>query len=85
MIPESILNSLEKEMEHAGTQWADIFDAQNTANDWIAYITRYAGLAITFQRDEEQFKTNIIKVIGLGISALMAMEKNQGLPSRHYD
>lgn len=54
------------------------FDKQNTQNDWIAYITAYAGRAaenVARNYGEDGFRRNMIKVAALAVAAISAYDK----------
>lgn len=69
----------------------DNFDKSNTRNDWVAYITSYAGDASAkvfkktckeFTRDHKRFRENMIKVAALAIAAI---ESNDNLNTFHAE
>ena len=67
-------------------KWGDGFDANNTANDWHAYISKYLGKTlITDMSPEslEEFRANLVKVITLAMAAIEWSER--GMAPRHYD
>lgn len=54
------------------------FDKQNTQNDWVAYITAYAGRAaenVARNYGEKGFRRNMIKVAALAVAAISAYDK----------
>lgn len=54
------------------------FDKGNTANDWVAYITRYLGKATLETRDQsitEDFDSYMVKVAALAVSAIRARRR----------
>ena len=57
------------------------FEAQNTANDFVAYITAYAGRAarkvLRNERQEETFRSNMVKVAAIAVAAIEAFDKGQ--------
>lgn len=54
----------------------DEFDKTNTRNDWIAYISAYAGRAsdkvLKNNRENQDFRDNMKKVAALAIAAMDA-------------
>ena len=79
-----VLREIEWEQKRAHDTWGPDFDKANTANDWIAYITRYAGMAVTFPFDQTRFEDSMIKAAGLCLCAVV--ESRRGGPApRHYD
>lgn len=53
-------------------------DNFNTPNDWVAYITSYAGRAADTYRngcENQSFRENLIKVAALCVSALKTSYK----------
>ncbi len=69
--------------------WTYEFDDSNTANDWLAYINIYLGRAVQTSAagvdHHEQFRDNMVKVATLACAAIEAVDRNSGLPPRHYD
>jgi len=57
----------------------DEFDKENSQNDWVAYITSYAGRASQeVKRNEEEgqeFRECMVKVAALAIAAVEAYDK----------
>jgi hypothetical protein len=80
---DDILQQIKAERErqialaHGGD--TDAFDKKNSRNDWIAYITAYAGDAsdkvLKNERNGEDFRTNLVKVAALAIAAIEAHDK----------
>lgn len=75
-IIEEILNELKKQKFLVERGDADTFDVNNTKNDWIAYLTAYLGRAsdkvYRNEREEHEFRTTLIKVGVLLLSAIEA-------------
>lgn len=82
---KKIFNVIEKEREYQDKKWGTKFDDKNTPNDWVAYMTNYLGKSVTLPWNEETFKKNIIKVAALAVAALESLDRNNGMPPRHYD
>jgi hypothetical protein len=72
--------SVERERQRS-LKWGgntDKFDAENSMNDWVAYITTYAGRATNAMRnlkDSCEFRPNMIKVAALAVAAIEAYDK----------
>ena len=80
-----IFNEINEEMDKAQKKWGgDSFDDKNTQNDWIAYITRYAGNALQLDSNSPVFRESMIKVAGLAIRAVEQFDKGK-IADRHYD
>ena len=64
------------DLEHGGD--TDAFDQLNTKNDWVAYITAYAGRAADKcarnEREGQAFHDNILKAAALCVAALQTVE-----------
>lgn len=74
------------ELESARTKFNADFDDKNTANDWVCYITSYAASGFTWPFNSTVFRKAMLKVAGLAISAIHALDRNNGsLACRHYD
>ena len=76
-----IFEAIEAEREYQQRRWGNEFDHKNTPNDWIAYLTLYAGKAVTLPFDAHVFRTMVLKVATLCVAAL---EQDDFAP-RHYD
>jgi hypothetical protein len=67
----------QKSLAHGGD--TDAFDKNNTCNDWISFITAYAGRAADrcFRNEREKcdFRENILKVATLAVAAIEAYDK----------
>ena len=90
VIPDSrdlILIDISEEREYQEARWGEAFDDRNTINDWITYITSYAGSMYSFKTtDSEALKKKFIKVAALAVAAIETLERNNGkLPPRHFD
>lgn len=64
-------------MKHGGD--TDLFDTTNSQNDWVAYISSYAGRAsqkvARNEREGQTFRENMVKVGALAIAAIEAHDK----------
>lgn len=96
MTRQEIFDKIDDERSYQDSTWGKQFDAMNTANDWATYMNQYVAKATVidgkkddgspnFKFNMEQFKTNILKAVTIGIACLETIEENQGLPPRHYD
>ena len=85
---ESIVAEIKAEKEYAENLWGTEFDDKNTANDWASYLMIYAGRAVEMDRtrlfNPIRFRTDMLKVAGLAISAIQTLDRN-GIAKRHYD
>lgn len=75
---EKVMCLIRKEVEHQQSIGATNTDNLNTPNDWVAYITSYAGRAAdTYRngRENQSFRENLIKVAALCVSALKPNNK----------
>jgi len=80
-----IFGEMLAEQVTAERRWTLDFDDKNTLNDWVIYITQYASSAAKFGNTKEETRDQLIKAGGLVITALKALERNDGFPKRHYD
>ncbi len=64
------------EIAHSGD--TNAFDKTNTKNDWIAYVNAYIGRAadkcFRNERENQDYKENMIKAAALIVAALEAEE-----------
>jgi hypothetical protein len=65
------------ELAHGGD--TETFDKGNTQNDWVAYISAYSGRAsqkvARNERQNEEFRANMVKTAALAIAAIQAHDK----------
>lgn len=81
-----IFNEIDGELGYQDAKWGAEFDEKNTQNDWVSYITSYAGRAIGFDAPPEQFRKDMIKVAALAIAAIETHDSLKGkMAKRHYD
>lgn len=77
MIVEHVINDVKAELARIGDMTE--FDRNNTRNDWISYINAYTGRAaekvFRNQKEEQDFRRNMVKAAGLAISAIVAHDK----------
>jgi hypothetical protein len=78
---QDIFAEIEKERAYQDQKWGRTFDDKNTPNDWITYIAKYLGQAVTLPFDRTMFRTQILKVMTLCCAVL---ERDSYAP-RHYD
>ena len=74
---KEVVKERERCIEHFLTRGLDIhrFDEKNTLNDWVAYITTYAGRASEkVLSNPQEFRKNIIKVLNIGFAAIQAYD-----------
>ena len=67
------------ECKHGGD--TNAFDKTNTPNDFVAYITTYAGRATqkvkSNEKRGEEYRTNLIKVAALCLAAIETYDESQ--------
>ena len=74
----TIMKAIETEVARQAIIGNSDNDDLNTPNDWVAYITSYAGRAADTHRnynENQGFRENMIKVAALCVSALKANSK----------
>ncbi len=76
-----IFELIDAERNYQDGKWGTSFDNRNTPNDWVAYITAYAGKAVTLPWDAAKFRTSILKVAALAVAVL----ERESYEPRHYD
>ncbi len=71
-----IVEELLAEVERTANIGTNINDDTSTKNDWVAYVIAYLGRAadkvFRNQRENQDYRANLIKAGGLIISALVA-------------
>jgi hypothetical protein len=75
---KEIIKERERQIELRIGGDTEEFDTLNTANDWVAYITGYAGRATDMSKnfeDKENFRRNMVKVGALALAAIEASDK----------
>lgn len=80
MTRTEIFQAIDEERAYQA-KWGTAFDIANTPNDWIAYIVKYAGQAVTLPWNYATWRKQLIKVAALVVAAL---EQPDYAP-RHYD
>jgi len=71
--------------------WGSDFDAKNTPNDWVAFITHYLGLATYTGRGPvsdytpERFRENMLKVSAIAQAAVAVIDAEGKCGARHYE
>ena len=69
--------------------WGMDFDQLNTPNDWVAFITYYAGIAAYDGRNRkytpQSFRDNMKKVAALAQSAMIMIDLMDRCAPRHYE
>ena len=82
---EYIFEEIDGELKNAAARWGTDFDDNNTSNDWVAYVAKYAGQAVTLPFSRAVFEENMKKIAGIAVSAIEASRRNGGPAPRHYD
>ena len=86
MIPQDIIDDLQKERQYQQLKFGDSFDSKNTPNDWVAYIARYAGSAYTMPFDRHLFRQMLVKTATLCCAAIEWCDRTNGnMAKRHFD
>ncbi len=82
----AIFDEIDNERKRQEELWGDEFDNKNTPNDWVTFITRYASRAADDTiAQKEDYHTNLLKAITIGVAALEAYDRAQGTVRRHYE
>ena len=78
---ETALNDVYDEVKRAKANLPEGFEETNTRNDFIAYINAYIGRAadrvFRNQKEEQDFRSNMVKAAGLAISAIAAFDEGK--------
>lgn len=78
---EDIYSLITAERIYQDEKWGTEFDALNTPNDWVAFIARFLGKAITLPWNQSLFRLAILKVAALCVAVL----ERDSFADRHYD
>jgi hypothetical protein len=78
------LDAVESERVYQENRWGSDFDDKNTVNDWVSYITAYAGRAVQADTPKDAY-IQLMKVGTLAVAAMESFNRNNGFPPRHYD
>jgi hypothetical protein len=81
---QTIFNDVEAELDYAHKKWGTEFDSKNNLNDWAAYTNIYLSRALEMRADKATQRKNLIKAIGLLVSAVEWLDSGNIAP-RHYD
>lgn len=86
ILSEKIVADILAERTYQQGRWGDEFDSKNTPNDWVAYIAKYLGQAVTMPWNPETFRKQLVKVATLCVAAIEWCDRTSGqMPKRHYD
>lgn len=80
MTRPEIYQQLESERVYQDKKWGRAFDAQNTPNDWVAYLAKYVGQAVTLPWDSGVFRLAVL----VAAICVAILEQSDYAP-RHYD
>lgn len=53
-------------------------DDKHSDRDWITFITKHLGMAVTWPFDEDQFRTQMVRVAALAVAAVEAVDRAKG-------
>jgi hypothetical protein len=73
-----IIGEVEMERAYQAAQWSLAHDETHTPNDWIALLTRHAGLAANDgagKDDEERFRKQMVRCAALAVAAVGALDR----------
>lgn len=76
-----IFKAIDDERRYQDQKWGREFDDLNTPNDWVAYIAKYLGNAVTLPWNGDAFRKALTKVAALCVAAL----ERYKYADRHYD
>lgn len=79
----SVYKELEDENTRQDSIWGKGFDDKHTINEWTVFITSYASRAA--MGPPEEIREMLIKAGALCTAAINALDRNQGMPLRHYE
>ena len=71
----SIFAEVDMERVRQDGLWGIAFDDSNTAFDWVAYITKFAGKSLTRPFSWTGFRECMIKVAALAVAAIEACDR----------
>lgn len=76
-----VYRMIDAERAYQNQRWPREFDDAHTPNDWVSYIARYLGAAVTLPWNRDIFRKAMVKVAALAVAVL---EREDYAP-RHYD
>lgn len=76
-----MFEAIEEERAYQESKWGSEFDGKNIPNDWVAYMTKYLGQAVTMPFNVDTFRTQILKVATIATAVL----EQADYAGRHYD
>jgi len=82
---DRIYEDVKAELNYANERWGTEFDDKNTLNDWINYIGIYLGQAGSIGTPKEEQRVQMVKALGLCMSAINSFDRNDGWAPRHYE
>ena len=85
----NVLDDIKAEVLRQLELWGTEFDDMNTANDWCAYICRYASDGAydggKGQYTPERYEKYLKKVAAICVSAILTIKRNGDCAPRHYE
>jgi len=75
---EKIIEEILAEREYQDHKWGgDEHDDMHGSHDWVAFIIKHMGKAITWPWNGEQFRSQMIKVAALAVAAAEWYDRNE--------
>lgn len=89
MSREMILSEIDVERKRQKRLFGTTFDALNTPNDWVAYITRYVAEGAYYGRAQqynpERFRDCLLKAAAICVAAIEIIDSKGACAPRHYE
>ena len=70
MTRQEIFEAISAERYYQDKKWGRDFDKGHDQYHWVAFICKYAGKAINWPFDKEEFVKNMIKVAAIAVGDL---------------
>ena len=80
MTRESIFREIAAERQRQDDKWGGLgHDDTHTSNDWVSFLTKHMGKAITFPWDPQLFRHQMVRVAALAVAAIEWHDRNKSM------
>lgn len=68
IIAEPLIQEISSERQRQVSKWGQ--DTNKSSHDWIAYLVKHSGKAVTYPFDGLTFRKQMIRIAALAIAAI---------------
>ncbi len=82
---QAILSEVGEERARQDAEWGRDHDDGHTQSDWVALLTRHAGLAVNdgvTTEDADRYRRQLVRVAALAVAAVESLDRKRraGVP-----